>query len=155
MLLLQDKGDKVWECLVRPGKHLREGARVSFGDGELTAEIAENLTYCGDEYAVRQLVSILLDNAVKYAVPNTPIAVSLEKTRKGVVLRTKNHCDPALADETGKLFDRFYRADPSRNAESGGFGIGLSIARGIAEGHRGTIGAKCVGDVIEFTVELR
>ena len=43
VLLLQDKGDKVWECLVRPGKHLREGARVSFGDGELTAEIAEVL----------------------------------------------------------------------------------------------------------------
>lgn len=44
VLLLQDKGDKVWECLVRPGKHLREGARVSFGDGELTAEIAEVLS---------------------------------------------------------------------------------------------------------------
>ena len=43
VLLLQDKGDKVWECLARPGKHLREGARVSFGDGELTAEIAEVL----------------------------------------------------------------------------------------------------------------
>ena len=43
VLLLQDKGDKVWECLVRPGKHLRQGARVSFGDGELTAEIAEVL----------------------------------------------------------------------------------------------------------------
>ena len=43
VLLLQDKGDKVWECLVRPGKHLREGARVSFGDVELTAEIAEVL----------------------------------------------------------------------------------------------------------------
>ena len=43
VLLLQDKGDKVWECLVRPGKYLREGARVSFGDGELTAEIAEVL----------------------------------------------------------------------------------------------------------------
>ena len=43
ILLLQDKGNKVWECLVRPGKHLREGARVNFGDGELTAEIAEVL----------------------------------------------------------------------------------------------------------------
>ena len=43
LLLLQDKGDKVWECLVRPGKHLRQGARVSFGNGELTAEIAEVL----------------------------------------------------------------------------------------------------------------
>ena len=43
LLLLQDKGDKAWECLVRPGKHLRQGARVSFGNGELTAEIAEVL----------------------------------------------------------------------------------------------------------------
>ena len=43
VLLLQDKGDKVWECLVRPGKHLRQGARVSFGNGELTAEVAEVL----------------------------------------------------------------------------------------------------------------
>ncbi len=43
VLLLQDKGDKVWECLVRPGKHLRQGARVSFGNGALTAEIAEVL----------------------------------------------------------------------------------------------------------------
>lgn len=43
MLLLQDKGDKVWECLGASGKHLREGARVSFGDGKLTAEIAEVL----------------------------------------------------------------------------------------------------------------
>ncbi len=43
LLLLQDKGDKVWECLVRPGKHLRQGARVSFGNGELTAETAEVL----------------------------------------------------------------------------------------------------------------
>ena len=43
VLLLQDKGDKVWECLVRPGRHLRQGARVSFGNGELTAEVAEVL----------------------------------------------------------------------------------------------------------------
>ena len=122
---------------------------------ELTAEIAENLTYRGDEYAVRQLVSILLDNAVKYAVSDTPIAVSLEKSRRGVTLRTKNHCDPSLSTETGKLFDRFYRADPSRSAAGSGFGIGLSIARGIAEGHHGNITAKCTGDVIEFTAELR
>ena len=121
----------------------------------LTISVEPDLTYRGDEYAVRQLVSILLDNAVKYAPPDTPITVSLERARRGVVLRTVNRCEPSAELDASKLFDRFYRADPSRSAETGGFGIGLSIARGIAEGHHGGISAKVTGDVIEFTAELR
>ena len=121
----------------------------------LTVSVEPSLTYRGDEYAVRQLVSILLDNAVKYALPDTPITVSLERARRGVVLRTVNRCEPSAELDASKLFDRFYRADPSRSAETGGFGIGLSIARGIAEGHHGSISAKVTGDVIEFTAELR
>ena len=121
---------------------------------ELEISVTPGITYRGDEYAVRQLVSILLDNAVKYAVPDTPITISLEKTRRGVVLRTSNRCaDPEHID-AARLFDRFYRADPSRS-ETGGFGIGLSIARGIAEGHRGSIRAEVRGDLIEFTAELK
>ena len=120
---------------------------------ELGLSVAPGLTYCGDEYAVRQLVSILLDNAVKYALPDTPIALSLEKSRRGVVLRTANRCDTAQSIDTTKLFDRFYRADPSRSTASG-FGIGLSIARSIAEGHRGTISARLEGDRITFKAEL-
>ena len=121
----------------------------------LTISVEPDLTYRGDEYAVRQLVSILLDNAVKYALPDTPITVSLERARRGVVLRTVNRCEPSAELDASKLFDRFYRADPSRSAETGGFGIGLSIARGIAEGHHGSISARVTGDVIEFTAELR
>ena len=121
---------------------------------ELEISVAPGITYRGDEYAVRQIVSILLDNAVKYAVPDTPITVSLEKARRGVVLRTSNRCaDPEHID-AARLFDRFYRADPSRS-EISGFGIGLSIARGIAEGHRGSIHAEVRGDLIEFTAELK
>ena len=120
---------------------------------ELALTIQPDLTYRGDEYAVRQLVSILLDNAVKYAAPESSITLTLEKGRKGVVLRQSNRCaDPAGID-TAKLFDRFYQVDPSRG--SGGFGIGLSIARGIAESHRGSIRAALSGDVITFTAELR
>mgnify|MGYP004631124545 FL=1 len=121
---------------------------------ELEISVTPGITYRGDEYAVRQLVSILLDNAVKYAVPDTPITVSLEKARRGVVLCTSNRCaDPEHID-AARLFDRFYRADPSRS-ETGGFGIGLSIALGIAEGHRGSIRAEVRGDLIEFTAELK
>ena len=121
----------------------------------LALSVAPGLEYNGDEYAIRQLVSILLDNAVKYAAPDTEISFSLEKNKKGVTLRTSNVCAAPLApEERDKLFDRFYRGDPSRSA-SGGFGIGLSIARGIAEGHRGSIRAAGTGDTIEFIVELK
>ena len=119
----------------------------------LTVQVTEGLVCCGDEYAVRQLTSILLDNAVKYAAPDSPITLTLEKIRRGVVLRTANRCEDAAHIDTAKLFDRFYRADPSRTA--GGFGIGLSIARSIAEGHRGSISAAVDGDTITFTAELR
>lgn len=124
---------------------------------ELTISIEPGLTYNGDEYAVRRLVTVLLDNAVKYASENSEIYLSLTKTRKGVVLRSGNDCDETIApEELNKLFDRFYRADKSRNASTGGFGIGLSIARSIAEGHKGSIRAiSPEPHKIEFEVELK
>ena len=70
-----------------------------------------------------------------------------------VVLRVSNRCENAGSIDTDKLFDRFYRADPARTA--GGFGIGLSIARSIAEGHRGAISARTEGDTITFTALLK
>ena len=121
----------------------------------LVLDIAPELTYKGDEYAIRQLVSILLDNAVKYAQADSPITLTLEKTRRGIALRCRNGSDPIPEDTLAKLFDRFYRADPSRNAATGGFGIGLSIARSIAEAHRGSIYARMVGEEVEFAAELR
>ena len=121
---------------------------------ELRIDAAPGIIYRGDEYAVRQLVSILLDNAVKYAADSSPISVELRPARRGVVLRAENSCVSPENIEADKLFDRFYRADPSRS-ESSGFGIGLSIARSIAEGHRGRISARLLGDKIVFEAELR
>ncbi len=120
----------------------------------LETDIAPGIRYTGDEYAVRRLVSVLIDNAVKYASPGSPITLSLEKDRRGVVIRSSNGCENVDADETKKLFDRFYRTDKARSA--GGFGIGLSIARGIAEAHKGSIKAELTdGNTIEFTTYLK
>ena len=121
---------------------------------ELQLAIAPELEYNGDEYALRQLVSILLDNAVKYAAEGTPIAFALEKNKKGVAIRTANRCENLEGQELDKLFDRFYRADKARTFD-GGFGVGLSIARGIARQHHGDIFVYKKNGVIGFRVDLR
>lgn len=120
----------------------------------LELSVPPDIEFYGDEYSVRQLVSILLDNAIKYADDDTAIYLTLNKSKKGITIRTANECETAGSIEFDKLFDRFYRADKSR--ASGGFGIGLSIARSIAEGHKGSVRAKCEnGHTVEITAELR
>ena len=143
------------------GAALRETAE-SFGDfaeangHRLQIDIPQTLIYCGDEYAVRQLASILLDNAVKYAVSGTDILISAQKAKKGVRVVTQNECEGISKEQLDRLFDRFYRADQSRGGATRGFGIGLSIARSIAEGHNGSIKAESAdGKTVVFTAELR
>ncbi|MBQ8943822.1 MAG: HAMP domain-containing histidine kinase [Clostridia bacterium] len=119
------------------------------------ADIESEIDFCGDEYALRQLISILIDNALKYASEGSDIVFTAKKHKKGVLINVSNKCDHIDRDELPKLFDRFYRADKSRNSEKGGFGLGLSIARGICESHRGYIKADCVSDSeIVFTAYL-
>ena len=120
------------------------------------AEITDGIRYCGDEASLRQLVSILMDNALKYASPGGEIVLTLKKEHRGIALRQSNPCEELTQDELDKLFDRFYRADPSRSSEKKGFGVGLSIARGIVEAHKGSITASCPEKGrIEFTVLLK
>ena len=127
---------------------------VAFEAGHpLQYDIQNGLSVMGDCQQLEQLLEILLDNAVKYAAPDSPISLSLEKERRGVILRCANRCTDPDSIDPQKLFDRFYQADPSRGA--GGFGVGLSIARGIAEGHHGAIHAALDGDTITFTAQLR
>ena len=122
----------------------------------LETQIPSGLTYRGDEYAIRQLVSILLDNAVKYSDEGGGIRLSLERGKRGVVLKTCNACTGLDPAELDRLFDRFYRVEKSRSKQTGGFGVGLSIARSIAAAHKGSIRAQCPdGRSIQFTVILK
>ena len=122
----------------------------------LDAHIEPDVIYRGDEYAVRRLISVLLDNAVKYASDGSRISFSLDRSKKGIVIKTSNECDGIGPGDLDKLFDRFFRADRSHSSEKSGFGIGLSIARAVAEGHGGSICAKSPdGKTVEFTAELK
>ena len=108
-----------------------------------TEDITPMLTLCGDEKAVRQLTSILLDNALKYSPAGGEIRLSLAKQGRSIALTVHNDASvPVPRESMAKLFDRFYRADSSRNSETGGHGIGLSIAKAIVTAHKGKITAS-------------
>lgn len=120
---------------------------------ELNVQAPSTLEYTGNEASVRQLVSILLDNAVKYCDPGGVIQVTLSPG-KHPVLTVDNTCSAIDQLPLTKLFDRFYRADPARTYGSG-FGIGLSIAKGIVEKHHGEITALHENSqTIRFRVKL-
>ena len=105
---------------------------------QITTQITPLISYCGDEKAIRQLLVILLDNALKYTPENGEIHVALGKQGKDIVCVVSNTVYfPVPHPE--KLFDRFVRGDASRNSETGGYGIGLSIAKAIVSGHKGRI----------------
>lgn len=91
---------------------------------------------------IRNLFSILIDNAVKYSVQNGEITVSLERKGKAFVFRIENTCEELPNCPPEKLFDRFYRADSARTQKNGGYGIGLSAAETIAKLYGGTIKAS-------------
>ena len=107
---------------------------------ELIPDIQPDTGYNGDEYLIRRLMSVLIENAVKYSAENTPIEFSVHKSKKGAVITTRNEYSGERIKDHDKLFERFYREDESRSS-GGGFGIGLSLARSIAEAHKGTITA--------------
>ena len=120
---------------------------------EYHQKIEENMTIHGDRNAIRQLISLLLDNAVKYAGPAGEISLDIYGKRGKACIEVFNTCVLPDITDLDKLFDRFYRVDESRSA--GGTGIGLSMAQAIAEAHGGRISVKGIeGKGICFRVIL-
>ncbi|MBQ6930804.1 MAG: GHKL domain-containing protein [Clostridia bacterium] len=107
--------------------------------------------YC-DEKSVSELVNILIDNAVKYSPPESQIDIRLNKKNKSVVFEVENSLIPGESVDTDRMFDRFYRADKSRSREAGSHGLGLSIAKAVAEKHKADISARTQKEKIIFTV---
>lgn len=110
---------------------------------ELTLHIQPMLSFTGDEKAIRQLISILLDNALKYSPAGGHLELRLEKQGRNILLTVTNTTIQLVEeDKLSHLFDRFYRSDQSRNSQTGGYGLGLSIARSIVLAHKGKIRAE-------------
>ena len=132
--------DLVWESVI-------SFEALANGQGKhFQVNIQPDLTVTGDENGFRQVVSILLDNAVKYTCDQGEISVTLQEQSKAVSLEVCNISDTLPEGDLNRLFDRFFRADPSRARESGSYGIGLSIAKAVANAHKWKINVHRGGD---------
>lgn len=112
-------------------------------DKKFTAEITDDIYMNGDKAAIQQMLSVLLDNAVKYSGPNGEIRFGVFKKRGKINIEVFNTCRYDVPPDVNRLFDRFYRPDGSRSTETGGTGVGLAIAKAVADAHGGTISASC------------
>ncbi len=129
-------------------------ALAESGNKKYQTDIQEGIHITGDKNSINQLLCLLLDNAMKYSSENGSIHVILSK-EKNILLEVSNTSDCIPSGNLDRLFDRFYRADSSRSRETGGYGIGLSVARAIAISHGGNIEALKDGDkIIRFVVTL-
>ncbi len=131
-------------------------AMAEYQGKTMIVEADEGLTVRGDRASIQRLLSILLDNAVKYASAEGNIRISAKSEGRYVLLTAANDVSRPLTEEQCRqLFDRFYRADPSRNKDKqSGFGIGLAIAAAIVEKHGGTISAAMDGSRLVFSCKL-
>ena len=122
--------------------------------GKLIAfDIAEDIRYNGDESRLRQVVSILMDNAAKYCDESGKVTIRLSRD-KGIRLQVINDFADVSDFRPDQVFQRFYRADKARTPD-GSYGLGLSIAESIVEQHKGNIRAKTLEhDRVMFEVTL-
>lgn len=123
---------------------------------EFRVQVEPNLTMYGSPDAVRQLITILLDNAMKYSPSGGIVSFDMYSRKKMLFISVFNTVMTPVSNESlSRLFDRFYRTDDSRNSETGGHGIGLSIAQAITSAHQGKITAETVnGSDFKITVTM-
>jgi signal transduction histidine kinase len=119
----------------------------------LTTDIQNDLCYIGNEEMIRQLVSLLTDNALKYTDGDT-VAVTLRAENGKRILETRNRASYMRDGSLNGVFERFARGDSSRNSQTGGHGIGLSVSKAIVEAHKGKIKGECRSGIVTFTVIL-
>lgn len=123
---------------------------VAFEAGKpLEYHIDQDAAVLGDGDKLRQLVGILLDNAIKYGAEGGTIRLRLQKTDRQAILTVANPGEPIPPEKLGRLFERFYRTDDSRGEQSG-FGLGLSIAQTIAQEHKASLKAESDAESTRF-----
>ena len=109
----------------------------------------------GDESALKHILTIIIDNAIKYSAEHGEISVKLYNQSNKHIIEVYNTGEGIKPENLSKIFERFFRQDESRNSKTGGYGLGLSIAKSSVEAHGGKISVQSVyGEWVKFTVTL-
>ena len=129
---------------------------VIFEKGLVLEEgVGDNIFIKGEQDQIKKLISILMDNAIKYTNKNGKISVSLISEKNKAKLVIKNTGEGIGNEHLDKIFERFYRVDDSRDRGTGGYGLGLSIAKAIVDDHKGKIYAESIiNNETSFIIEL-
>ena len=115
-------------------------------------EIKENLTYIGNPEKIKRLISILLDNAVKYS--KSFISIKIYSSNKNIFMKVENDTNGIPEGNLNVVFERFYRLEEARSSNVSGNGIGLSMAKEIVSIHHGQISANGMNDIFKISVKL-
>ncbi len=161
-LARMEENDKSMEIIDFPLSEVVEEAVLAFNtlarsqNKEVVCEILPLITLKGNEKKISQLVNILMDNALKYSPENSKIICEMNRQSRTVVMTITNTATNEIdCDKIKNVFDRFYRMDSSRNSQTGGHGIGLSLAKAIVAAHNGKITADSPdGHLFRITVTI-
>lgn len=107
----------------------------------IETNVVDGISVLGDQDQLDRLLKTLIDNACKYAAHGTQIKVTLEKNGSHALFVATNQGESIPEEDLPRVFDRFWRSDKARARSTGGYGLGLAIAKGIAESHGGKIWA--------------
>ena len=122
---------------------------------KLDYDIQEDIILLCNSNQIKQLVSILIDNAIKHSLANGEIIINLKKEKGNIILNVTNKGREIPKQEREKIFERFYRSDESRNRNDNRYGLGLAIAKNIVTNHDGTIQVNCENGYTTFKVILK
>ena len=121
----------------------------------IETNIEKNITFKCSKEEIERLISIILDNAIKHSYKDTSIIINLYKDKNNINIEIINSGDPIKYGDEEKIFERFYRADKSRNRDSNRYGLGLAIAKNIVINHNGTIKAFSKDNLTTFKIVLK
>lgn len=128
---------------------------VAFEKGfVLNRNIDSNIEIEGNSIQLKQIVAILLDNAIRHSKEQGEVLLSLTKEHGLAKLLVINKGDEIPVEQREKIFERFYRIDTTRNSEDKHYGLGLAIAKAIVTAHKGSIGVQCYNGLVEFRVQI-
>ena len=140
-LMLRQMADEFYPMLIPKGR-------------KAVVHVPENLVLTGDADKLARVFNNILKNAIAYSYENSVIDISAERQDKTAVITFSDRGDPIPPQKLDTIFEKFYRLDSARSADTGGAGLGLAIAKEIVTAHGGMISAESKPEYTVFTVKL-